>query len=263
VVALAGAARLLVRRVARSPAARERALVALTWLVVPVAAVGLGPLQTQRYLTPTMPAVAVLFAGVVTRVRPVSLRRLLVALAIGGGALEALLLTVPWDPPGLPTAVTFPTPLGEAQIPLAGQDLGYNHLAVGTDYATPIVEYLEGRSRKSDGTLRVSRIGILRTTRATNRDTLWLVQHVRGDRFVFDNVKMDPAEIDQLPALLARYDFVLHVPDAPDPPTPRIGLLNETRYASAFVTPELLAQFAGPIKTLPIGSGKNVEIFER
>jgi 4-amino-4-deoxy-L-arabinose transferase-like glycosyltransferase len=238
-------------------------LVLASWLVVPLVFVATGKLQTQRYLTATMPAVAMGIAAVLTRISLIWARRALVSVVVVAGVLQTALLAAPIRLPGISTeALTFPTPFGRGWIPLAGQAQGYERLPNTKDDATPIVRYLEAMSCGAGGPVVV---GLLQTNSVTNHDTMRLVAELRGDPFVFRRQLADPNRLDDLADDLMTYDFVLYVPPTHGRRTTgaRASALNRRYYAGAYMTPELLGLFTGPVRSFPIGGGEHVEVLAR
>jgi 4-amino-4-deoxy-L-arabinose transferase-like glycosyltransferase len=240
------------------------ALFLVTWAGIPFWVFTFSSDHDPRYLGATMPAVAIVVAGLITQIPRRWLRAVMIVAAVTVGLFQTVLLSTDLRPPALPDAVVVDAPVGVATIALAGQPIGYERRPDPVDYAPPIVAYLAARSRSHAGTLIPRKVCILETDPVVNANTFGWLTDVHGLPFTyFDQFTITPqaALLNQL----ASCDFALYIPPEKIPPTlagNRIALLNAQSAASR-MTPAMFALFRGPSKRFPVDGALHVTVFER
>jgi 4-amino-4-deoxy-L-arabinose transferase-like glycosyltransferase len=218
-----------------------------TWIVVPYLIVGLSRNPEFRYMASSIPAIAVVTAGLVMSIRCRLLRNSITAAVCTACALQVAALTTRIDPPGLPDQLSVATPIGDAILPLSSESLGFARLPSRQDSATPILEYLESRSHSPAG-LQPRVIGVLQPHRSINPNTLnWLADE-RDDPFTFVDQRAGPG----LRERLLQCDFIVYIKPPPSVTQGHSrdrGDLLTQRSASAAMNDDLFALFQGPLKS--------------
>jgi 4-amino-4-deoxy-L-arabinose transferase-like glycosyltransferase len=241
-----------------------RAAFLVTWAGVPFSVFTFSSDHDPRYLAATLPAVAIIIAGLIIQIRRTWLRTAMVAAAVGVGLFETALLTTAFHPPVLPDSVVVGAPTGVATIPLAGQPIGYERRPEPVDYALPIVDYLVAKSRVPAGNIVPRKICILETDPVVNGNTLgWLADVDELPFTYFDQFITSSSQA--LLSKLASCDFALYIPPEKVPEAlrkNRVALLNE-RSAASRMTPQMFALFSGPSRRFSLESGQQVTILER
>jgi hypothetical protein len=244
------------------------ALFLASWVVIPYFAVAASTNHDLRYVVAFFPAFAVVGAGLMSRIaRPVFRRTLAGAVAVVAFCETAQVLSGHWRIPFLPQNIAWSTRWGTADIRLA-HGLGSASTPGRTNYTTLVLDYIEARSRNSQGQLLPKRVAILELQGAMNGNDLPYYALARNDPFTFDTLFNDkpPAELAQE---LKGYDFALYISQPPanqETANGRVGELNATA-AAREMTPAMFRIFQPRPALVAVGSdsgqGHYVQVLER
>jgi hypothetical protein len=211
-----------------------------------------------------MPAVAIVIGALITHIPQRWLRVAMITTAVAVGVFEVALTSTNWQPPLLPSQVTFHVPYKEAKIPLAGQPIGYERRPKPVDFALPIMSYLAERSTGLDQRILFRKICILEVDPVVNGNTLGWLTHEDGLPFTYFDQFTTSSSKEQL-RQLSSCDFALYIKPPKVPAAlrgDRIVLLNK-RSAASRMTPEMFALFAGHPQGFPVDGAMVVRVLER
>jgi 4-amino-4-deoxy-L-arabinose transferase-like glycosyltransferase len=221
-----------------------------SWILVPYFVIGFSRNPEFRYMAGSMPAIAVLTAGLVMSIRHRLLRTSVLAVLCGACAFQVTALTTRVRIPGLPDQVSVGTPIGDAVLPLSSQSIGFARRPLREDHTTPILDYIESRSRSGSG-LQPRVIGVLQPHRSINPNTLNWLADVRDDPFTFVDERAGPG----LRERLLQRDFIVYIEPPPwairGRSRDRHTLLTQ-RSASAVMNDELFALFQASQKSFAV-----------
>jgi len=229
----------------------------LAWVLIPYLSVALAHNQDVRLMAPAFPGVAVLVAGAVSAVPRDGWRVALVTVAVVVLGYQTLDHITDITPGFMPDRVSASIDSYEATIPLDTQPLGYEQLP-GTDYVTPVLEYIEAVAARQPGGAEAPRtICLLMSEPVINSNTLVFMSAARGNPYGFADVVKSPGGTNaELEDVLSGCEFALYARPAAPPPGPasRLTLVNEP-YAASHMTPRMFRLFGGPTRTFPVATG--------
>jgi 4-amino-4-deoxy-L-arabinose transferase-like glycosyltransferase len=229
------------------------------WILVPYLSIVTAHNQDIRLMAPAMPAIAILIAGAMSAVRQRRARMALIGVTATLLVYTTLVRVVSIAPDFLPNDPGVHLDSYDAAIPLDSRPIGYEQLP-GSDYATPVMEYLEQLARQQPPT-SLQRLCMLESEPVMNGNTIGFFSKARGDEFEVTDVVTGPDGLAGLRRSLSECDFALYVKpprSTGDETTGRIVVANED-YASHYMTPSLLALFHGPNRTFPLAAGESLE----
>jgi 4-amino-4-deoxy-L-arabinose transferase-like glycosyltransferase len=241
-------------------AALFRLLFLGAWIATPLLLVGLSATQDTRYVSSSLPGIAVVVAGLLVAIRPSLLRRVVIGATCTILVLQQAFIVLGLSAlPVLPGTVSWSTGFGTAVVDFSSRGILYDRPPEGPtgDYPTPIMRYLESRSQV-DGHTVPRKIGFLAEEGFINGNTLGYLSDLRGDPFVFGDVLTQPSGSD-LTRILATYDFVLYVP--PTSTNQYLSFVNSQLAESEF-TPAMRAAYPHAV-TLPSAPGQVVVVLDR
>ena len=231
----------------------------LSWFAVPIITVAVSSNQTVRYAIASLPAVAVILAGLITGLPFASMRRAAGAVLVLV-AVDAMLYTslVGFSIPGIPDSIAFSTPFGEvgAQI-LSPPGIGYAPFPASQNYTLNVIKYLESESRDASGKVQPRSIAILQQQGYLNRNNLPYWADIRGDPFTFATI-FDASSTTALTNELKGYDFLLYIPQFPASEESEGGVEGElnANVAARQMTPGTFALFKPHPGKLFAGAGQ-------
>jgi 4-amino-4-deoxy-L-arabinose transferase-like glycosyltransferase len=228
----------------------------LAWALIPYLSVALAHNQDVRLMAPAFPAVAVLAAGAVSAIPRVQWRMALAAVAVVVLAYQTLNHITDVTPGFMPDRASVSASSYEAAITLNSEPIGYEQLP-GSDYVTPIFEYIEKVASREPGDPRAGKtICLLQSEPVINSNTLGFMSAARGDAYGFADIVQGPGGPAELKAVLSGCSFALYVRPAKVPlsgPHSRLALVNEP-YAAHHMTPQMFRLFQGPSRSFPVVS---------
>jgi hypothetical protein len=228
----------------------KTALFLLSWLLIPIIAVGASSNQAARYAVEAYPALAVIAGGLTSGLRWMSVRigAMVVAVLI---ALNATLTVnvAGYKPPGAPAAWSFGSPLGTLTTQL-GAAPGGAWLPLPTSYGLNVVKYIESQSRGPDGKVRFASVAILELQGYLNGNDLTYLAELRNDPFAFPTLFTEH-KASELTDELKNFDFALYIRQPGSIPggiDARVAQLNDVA-AARQMTPQAFALFKpNPVK---------------
>lgn len=227
----------------------------LAWAVIPYLSVALAHNQDVRLMAPAFPAVAVLGAGAITRIRWPRVRY-----ALAGATVICLTyLTVNHvtdiTPGFFPEQVKVSASGYIAAQQLDTQTMGYEQFP-RDDYSTPVVKYVEKLAAKEPGGLSVLHtVCDLQSEATTNFNTLNFLAAARGAPLTFVQVERGAGGQAELQEDLAENCPIAIYIKQPQVralgPESRLALVNDPMAAN-HMTPQIFALFDGPQRTFPL-----------
>ncbi len=157
------------------------------WVAIPVMAVAASTNQAERYAVASLPAAAVILAGLITGLPWASIRRVTVAFLVAV-AVDAALYTslAGFTLPLIPSYVAFSTPFGTASAQvLSPPGLGDAPFPSSQNYSLNVIKYLESKSRGSSGRIERRTIALLELQGYLNGNNLPYWADIRHDPFTF------------------------------------------------------------------------------
>lgn len=249
-------------RLLRRPAQVDRLLqlaFLLAWALVPYLTLATAHNQDVRLMAAAMPALAAIVAGALAAIRWRTTRIALIAVVTVALCYQTLNHTTSIAPGFMPQSASLEIGGYPAVLHLGDEPIGYEQLP-GTDYATPIVEYMDRViSRESDSSV-LHTVCVLETEPVINGNTLEFAATLSGAPLAFVGLLAHEEGTD-LAIALSRCDFAIYARQRPPSPAlrdVRLTLVNE-EYAAAVVTPRLLAGFRGPRRWFSTGPRPEIE----
>jgi 4-amino-4-deoxy-L-arabinose transferase-like glycosyltransferase len=181
-----------------------------SWAILPIAAVAASTNQGARYAVAALPAIAVIVAGLISKISWPIVRRLLAGAAVLFAVNQALQINVTdYRVPLLPALTTFSTPFGTGYL-----YIGAVYLPIQQNYTLRVLDYLESRSRGAHGRIKPRTVALLQLNGYANGNDLPYYSLTRDDPFTFATLFNNMSK-DELLAELKKYDFALYVPQPP------------------------------------------------
>jgi hypothetical protein len=228
-------------------------LTLLTWFGVPFVLLLTGHNQDVRLMAPGVPAFSIAVAGGLAAVRPTWARWVASVVVVGALGFQALDRTVPVGPGWLPDRAAATIAGHRLVLPISSSEpIGYQRLPY-RDRATPVYDYVR-RQLRSDGEERPATLCLLTAHPVVNLNTFGYLVARNHDPFSLTEVRVGDDGPQSLPQQLGSCDVAFYVkpPPGSDTARDRLSLVNRP-FASAYMTPELFAIFAGPSRTFPVG----------
>lgn len=233
----------------------QKLLFLLAWAAVPYLFVATAHNQDVRLMAPALPAVAILVAGMISKVRLRNARFALTSFVIIFLSYQTLAHTVNLSPGFLPKRAVISIGPYVAFAQLNSEPIGLYQQLPGDDYATPVIKYIEMVASSEQGGMSVPRlVCLLQSEAVVNSNTFLYLNSARRDPFVFTDILIGPQGKKGLEEDLSDCDFALYVKQAQTSPAgegSRVALVNEP-YAANHMSPRLLRLFRGPSRTFPI-----------
>jgi hypothetical protein len=204
-------------------------------------------------MAPGVPAFSIAVAGGLAAVRPLWLRWVAVVVVVGTLGCQAVNRTVPVGPSWLPDRAAVTVAGHRLVLPISSSEpIGYQRLPY-RDRATPVYDYVR-RQLRADGEERPATLCLLTAHPVVNLNTFSYLVARNHDPFSVTEVRVGDDGPQALPQQLGSCDVAFYVkpPPGSDTAQDRLSLVNRP-FASAYMTPELFALFAGPTHTFPIG----------
>jgi hypothetical protein len=248
--------RLFHRRISR--AEMIRIAIPVSWFAVPFASLALSSNQDVRYLAPGITGLAVLAAGMISAIRPATLRRIVLAGAVLALGWQYISYEIVHSTPAS-ASVQFGPSSFPIVIPFDGSDLIYTRPPGMSDFANPVVRALSGYQEHADPGKPLN-VCLLETQAVINGNTLGYVARSSGIPLTFTDLSYIPhVSAKALAAELLSCPVALYIPG--DSGNGRVGVLNKVSAAQRISQREL-AEFGGPRPILSVGDGLSVEILE-
>jgi hypothetical protein len=228
-------------------------LTLLTWFGVPFVLLLTGHNQDVRLMAPGVPAFSIAVAGGLAAIRPASVRWVAAVVVVGALGLQAVNRTVPVGPDWLPDRAGVTVAGHRLVLPVSSSEaIGYQRLPY-RDRATPVYDYVRRQLRSGDEE-RPATLCLLTAHPVVNLNTFGYLVARHHDPFSVTEVRVGDDGPQALPQQLGSCDVALYVkpPPGSDTARDRLSLVNRP-FASAYMTPELFALFAGPSRTFPVG----------
>jgi hypothetical protein len=229
------------------------------WVAIPVMAVAASTNQAERYAVASLPAAAVILAGLITGLPWASIRRVTVAFLVAVAVDAALYTSIAgFTLPLIPSYVGFSTPVGTASAQvLSPPGLGDAPFPPSQNYSLNVIKYLESKSRGSSGRIEPRTIALLELQGYLNGNNLPYWADIRHDPFTFATL-FRAQSTSALAAELKTYDFALYIAQPPasqEAANGRTGELNATA-AARQMTPQLFALFKPHPARIFAGAGQ-------
>lgn len=234
----------------------------LAWVLIPYLSVATAHNQDVRLMAPAFPGMAVLVAGAVALIPRRRARLALTAAAVAILSYQTLTHITDVTPGFLPDRARIAIDSYEAVVPLDTDPIGYERLPE-SDYAGPVMDYIEAVARVSPGGLAAPRtVCMLQSHAVINSNTFRFLTSARGVPFTYADVVSEPGGTErELEEVLSGCNFALYVkqpkPTAAERET-RIVLVNEP-YAANHMTPRLFSLFRGASRVFEVSKPDETE----
>lgn len=231
----------------------------LAWILVPFLVVATAKNQDYRLMAAALPGIAVLVAGTVSLVPRHRARAVLVAIVVAIPTYQVINHTTAIDPGFLPDDLSVTVGSRVAVIPLDSAPIGYEELPTRTDYAAPVIEYVEDVSARLPGGETAPRVVcLLQSEAVVNGNTFRYLVATRSDPYTVYDIVAPPGGERALESALSGCEIALFVKQPPPADESRLTLVNQ-QFAATFMTPRLLRQFRGPSEVFHIGGTPGVD----
>ena len=232
----------------------------LAWALIPYLLVATAHNQDVRLMAPAMPAIAVIVGGAISAIQRTWVRMALIATTVAALSYQSINHVTGITPRFFPGDVHVRIASYVATIPLDDRPIGYERLPE-PDYATPVVQYIEGLVGREPGPPAPRSVCVLESEPVVNTNTFSFLAKARNDRLEFADLLIGEEGVPGLRTALHGCDFALYVrqpPSSKEHSESRIVIVNED-FAAGYMTPSLFALFSGPSQMFRVAAPSDEE----